>query len=139
MAMEAEPAAARSTEEPMSQVAAEVVGAAADAPVASTETPVALETTASSEAPKEERPELQKKTYKWTTKEEAKQAFKELLKEKGVSSNSSWEQAMKMIINDPRYRKAEQMFSDQEVWSCVPERDRLEIYEDVLFYLAKKE
>uniref|UniRef100_A0A8C5D3U7 PRP40 pre-mRNA processing factor 40 homolog A n=1 Tax=Gadus morhua TaxID=8049 RepID=A0A8C5D3U7_GADMO len=146
------------------------------------------------EAPKEERPELQKKTYKWNTKEEAKQAFKELLKEKGVSSNSSWEQAMKMIINDPRYsalpklsekkqafnaykvqtekeekeearikykesketyqrflenhdkmtsttryKKAEQMFSDQEVWSCVPERDRLEIYEDVLFYLAKKE
>lgn len=31
---------------------------------------------------KEERPELQKKTYKWNTKEEAKQAFKELLKEK---------------------------------------------------------
>ena len=36
----------------------------------------------SAEAPKEERPELQKKTYKWNTKEEAKQAFKELLKEK---------------------------------------------------------
>lgn len=34
------------------------------------------------ETPKEERPELQKKTYKWNTKEEAKQAFKELLKEK---------------------------------------------------------
>uniref|UniRef100_A0AAQ4S195 Pre-mRNA-processing factor 40 homolog A n=1 Tax=Gasterosteus aculeatus aculeatus TaxID=481459 RepID=A0AAQ4S195_GASAC len=135
-----------------------------------------------------------KKTYKWNTKEEAKQAFKELLKEKGVSSNSSWEQAMKMIINDPRYsalpklsekkqafnaykvqtekeekeearikykesketfqrflenhekmtsttryKKAEQMFNELEVWSCVPERDRLEIYEDVLFYLAKKE
>ncbi|KAG7275716.1 LOW QUALITY PROTEIN: hypothetical protein CRUP_011343 [Coryphaenoides rupestris] len=78
MAMEAEPAVVRSTEEPMSLVAA-------------------------TEVPKEERPELQKKTYKWTTKEEAKQAFKELLKEKGVSSNSSWEQAMKMIINDPRY------------------------------------
>uniref|UniRef100_A0A674PLR8 Pre-mRNA-processing factor 40 homolog A n=1 Tax=Takifugu rubripes TaxID=31033 RepID=A0A674PLR8_TAKRU len=144
--------------------------------------------------PKEERPELQKKTYKWNTKEEAKQAFKELLKEKGVSSNSSWEQAMKLIINDPRYsalpklsekkqafnaykvqtekeekeearikykesketfqrflenhekmtsttryKKAEQMFAEVEVWSCVPERDRLEIYEDVLFYLAKKE
>uniref|UniRef100_A0A8C5B5I6 PRP40 pre-mRNA processing factor 40 homolog A n=1 Tax=Gadus morhua TaxID=8049 RepID=A0A8C5B5I6_GADMO len=186
---------------------------ATDAPVASAEAPVAVETAASggalswwwmfdshlvfssnAEAPKEERPELQKKTYKWNTKEEAKQAFKELLKEKGVSSNSSWEQAMKMIINDPRYsalpklsekkqafnaykvqtekeekeearikykesketyqrflenhdkmtsttryKKAEQMFSDQEVWSCVPERDRLEIYEDVLFYLAKKE
>lgn len=34
------------------------------------------------EVVKEERPELQKKTYKWNTKEEAKQAFKELLKEK---------------------------------------------------------
>uniref|UniRef100_A0A8C7MKH2 Pre-mRNA-processing factor 40 homolog A n=1 Tax=Oncorhynchus kisutch TaxID=8019 RepID=A0A8C7MKH2_ONCKI len=146
------------------------------------------------DASKEERPELVKKTYKWNTKEEAKQAFKELLKEKGVSSNASWEQAMKMIINDPRYsalpklsekkqafnaykvqtekeekeetrikykesketyqrflenhekmtsttryKKAEQMFAELDVWSTVPERDRLEIYEDVLFYLAKKE
>ncbi|KAJ8384819.1 hypothetical protein AAFF_G00198060 [Aldrovandia affinis] len=31
------------------------------------------------------------------------------------------------------------MFAEMEVWSIVPERDRLEIYEDVLFYLAKKE
>uniref|UniRef100_A0A665W654 Pre-mRNA-processing factor 40 homolog A n=1 Tax=Echeneis naucrates TaxID=173247 RepID=A0A665W654_ECHNA len=167
---------------------------AAEAPVTSSESSAATETTASVEVAKEERPELQKKTYKWNTKEEAKQAFKELLKEKGVSSNSSWEQAMKMIINDPRYsalpklsekkqafnaykvqtekeekeearikykesketfqrflenhekmtsttryKKAEQMFGELEVWSCVPERDRLEIYEDVLFYLAKKE
>uniref|UniRef100_A0AAX7SLH6 Pre-mRNA-processing factor 40 homolog A n=1 Tax=Astatotilapia calliptera TaxID=8154 RepID=A0AAX7SLH6_ASTCA len=166
----------------------------ADAPVASSETSAATEAVASVEVVKEERPELQKKTYKWNTKEEAKQAFKELLKEKGVSSNSSWEQAMKLIINDPRYsalpklsekkqafnaykvqtekeekeearikykesketfqrflenhekmtsttryKKAEQMFGELEVWSCVPERDRLEIYEDVLFYLAKKE
>lgn len=41
------------------------------------------------EVPKEERPELQKKTYKWNTKEEAKQAFKELLKEK-VSQPVKW-------------------------------------------------
>uniref|UniRef100_A0A8C7HPB9 Pre-mRNA-processing factor 40 homolog A n=1 Tax=Oncorhynchus kisutch TaxID=8019 RepID=A0A8C7HPB9_ONCKI len=159
-------------------------------------TPESLETesTDSNDASKEERPELVKKTYKWNTKEEAKQAFKELLKEKGVSSNASWEQAMKMIINDPRYsalpklsekkqafnaykvqtekeekeetrikykesketyqrflenhekmtsttryKKAEQMFAELDVWSTVPERDRLEIYEDVLFYLAKKE
>ncbi|XP_041118014.1 LOW QUALITY PROTEIN: pre-mRNA-processing factor 40 homolog A-like [Polyodon spathula] len=149
---------------------------------------------ASDPVKKEERPELVKKVYKWNTKEEAKQAFKELLKEKGVSSNASWEQAMKMIINDPRYsalpklsekkqafnaykvqtekeekeearikykeaketyqryleshekmtsttryKKAEQMFGEMEVWTAVPERDRLEIYEDVLFYLAKKE
>uniref|UniRef100_A0A8C4DMJ9 Pre-mRNA-processing factor 40 homolog A n=1 Tax=Dicentrarchus labrax TaxID=13489 RepID=A0A8C4DMJ9_DICLA len=191
--MEAETATAVS-EEHLSQAAvhhtAEVK--TADAPVASSETTSSFPL--SIEVPKEERPELQKKTYKWNTKEEAKQAFKELLKEKGVSSNSSWEQAMKMIINDPRYsalpklsekkqafnaykvqtekeekeearikykesketfqrflenhekmtsttryKKAEQMFGELEVWSCVPERDRLEIYEDVLFYLAKKE
>ncbi|XP_064408512.1 pre-mRNA-processing factor 40 homolog B isoform X1 [Latimeria chalumnae] len=142
----------------------------------------------------EEKKEPEKKTYSWSTKEEAKQAFKELLKEKSVPSNASWEQAMKMIINDPRYsalpklsekkqafnaykaqrekeekeearlkakeakeklqrfleqhekmtsstryRKAEQMFGEQEVWSIVPERDRKEIYDDVLFFLAKKE
>ncbi|XP_076018019.1 pre-mRNA-processing factor 40 homolog A isoform X1 [Genypterus blacodes] len=166
----------------------------ADTPVAAAENSAPVETTVSIEVVKEERPELQKITYKWNTKEEAKQAFKELLKEKGVSSNSSWEQAMKMIINDPRYsalpklsekkqafnaykvqtekeekeearikykesketfqrflenhdkmtsttryKKAEQMFNELEVWSCVPERDRQEIYEDVLFYLSKKE
>uniref|UniRef100_A0A8B9LDM2 Pre-mRNA-processing factor 40 homolog A n=1 Tax=Astyanax mexicanus TaxID=7994 RepID=A0A8B9LDM2_ASTMX len=165
-----------------------------DATMTSTEDTPVIETPASNDSSKEERPELVKKVYKWNTKEEAKQAFKELLKEKGVSSNASWEQAMKLIINDPRYsalpklsekkqafnaykvqtekeekeearikykesketfqrflenhekmtsttryKKAEQMFGDQEVWSCVPERDRLEIYEDVLFYLAKKE
>ncbi|TFK02934.1 Pre-mRNA-processing factor 40-like protein B [Platysternon megacephalum] len=130
----------------------------------------------------------------WSTKDEAKLAFKELLKDKGVPSNTSWELAMKMIVDDPRYsalpklsekkqafnaykaqrekeekeearlrakeakeelqrfleqhermssitryRKAEQMFGEQEVWALVPERDRKEIYDDVLFFLAKKE
>uniref|UniRef100_A0A670YIM9 Pre-mRNA-processing factor 40 homolog A n=1 Tax=Pseudonaja textilis TaxID=8673 RepID=A0A670YIM9_PSETE len=146
--------------------------------------------------PKKEEEEAQpvKKTYTWNTKEEAKQAFKELLKEKRVPSIASWEQAMKMIINDPRYsalaklsekkqafnvykvqtekeekeearlkykeakesfqrflenhekmtsttryKKAEQMFGELEVWNAISERDRLEIYEDVLFFLAKKE
>ncbi|KAG9471792.1 pre-mRNA-processing factor 40 homolog A isoform X2 [Eleutherodactylus coqui] len=147
---------------------------------------------ASIEEPEEEK--APKKTYTWNTKEEAKQAFKELLKEKRVPSNASWEQAMKMIINDPRYsalaklsekkqafnaykvqtekeekeearlkykeakeafqrflenhdkmtsttryKKAEQMFTELDVWNGISERDRLEIYEDVLFYLAKKE
>uniref|UniRef100_A0A669EMQ7 Pre-mRNA-processing factor 40 homolog A n=1 Tax=Oreochromis niloticus TaxID=8128 RepID=A0A669EMQ7_ORENI len=140
---------------------------------------------------------LDGKTYYYNT--ETKQSTWEKPDElkspaEGVSSNSSWEQAMKLIINDPRYsalpklsekkqafnaykvqtekeekeearikykesketfqrflenhekmtsttryKKAEQMFGELEVWSCVPERDRLEIYEDVLFYLAKKE
>ncbi|CAI5765166.1 pre-mRNA-processing factor 40 homolog B isoform X1 [Podarcis lilfordi] len=130
----------------------------------------------------------------WSNKEEAKQAFKELLKDKGVPASASWEQAMKLISSDPRfsalpklsekkqafnaykaqrdkeekeearlrakeakeelqrfleqhskmssitrYRKAEQMFGELEVWAVVPERDRKEIYDDVLFFLAKKE
>ncbi|KAK6292662.1 hypothetical protein J4Q44_G00372470 [Coregonus suidteri] len=182
------------SEEQMSQVPMHVAEVSADTPVNSTEDAAVMEASASNDASKDERPELVKKTYKWNTKEEAKQAFKELLKEKGVSSNASWEQAMKMIINDPRYsalpklsekkqafnaykvqtekeekeearlkykesketyqrflenhekmtsttryKKAEQMFAELDVWSTVPERDRLEIYEDVLFYLAKKE
>uniref|UniRef100_A0A8C2IBE5 Pre-mRNA-processing factor 40 homolog A n=1 Tax=Cyprinus carpio TaxID=7962 RepID=A0A8C2IBE5_CYPCA len=182
------------TEEQPSHVPAQVAEVSSDVTVNSTEEAPSVETQPSNDVSKEERPELVKKVYKWNTKEEAKQAFKELLKEKGVSSNASWEQAMKLIINDPRYsalpklsekkqafnaykvqtekeekeearikykesketfqrflenhekmtsttryKKAEQMFGDQEVWSCVPERDRQEIYEDVLFYLAKKE
>uniref|UniRef100_A0A671R015 Pre-mRNA-processing factor 40 homolog A-like n=1 Tax=Sinocyclocheilus anshuiensis TaxID=1608454 RepID=A0A671R015_9TELE len=182
------------TEEQPSHVPAPVAEVSSDVTVNSTEETPSVETQPSNDVSKEERPELVKKVYKWNTKEEAKQAFKELLKEKGVSSNASWEQAMKLIINDPRYsalpklsekkqafnaykvqtekeekeearikykesketfqrflenhekmtsttryKKAEQMFGDQEVWSCVPERDRQEIYEDVLFYLAKKE
>ncbi|XP_006888191.1 PREDICTED: pre-mRNA-processing factor 40 homolog A-like, partial [Elephantulus edwardii] len=146
--------------------------------------------------PKKEEEESQppKKTYTWKTKEEAKQAFKELLKEKRVPSSASWEKAMKMIIHDPRYRalakfsekkqafnaykvqtekeekeearskykeakesfqrflenhekmasttryqKAEQMFGEMDVWKAISERDRLEIYKDVLFFLSKKE
>ncbi|CAM9600346.1 unnamed protein product [Lampetra fluviatilis] len=136
----------------------------------------------------------EKKVYTWNTKEEARQAFKDLLKDKKVPASASWEQAMKMIINDPRYsalpklsekkqaynayktqrdkeekeearlkakeakdrlqrfletheklnsyvkyRKAEQMFGSMEVWNNVQERDRNEIYEDVIFFLAKKE
>ncbi|KAK9969765.1 hypothetical protein ABG768_027913 [Culter alburnus] len=182
------------SEEQPAHVPTQVAEISSDVMVNSTEETPSVETQPSNDVSKEERPELVKKVYKWNTKEEAKQAFKELLKEKGVSSNASWEQAMKLIINDPRYsalpklsekkqafnaykvqtekeekeearikykesketfqrflenhekmtsttryKKAEQMFGDQEVWSCVPERDRLEIYEDVLFYLAKKE
>lgn len=39
----------------------------------------------------------------YETKEEAKAAFKQLLKDKGVPSTASWEQAMKQISADKRY------------------------------------
>ncbi|KAI0990473.1 hypothetical protein GJ496_005479 [Pomphorhynchus laevis] len=38
-----------------------------------------------------------------------------------------------------RYRKAEQMFSHLQIWKNVPERDRRELFEDVVFFLEKKE
>ncbi|NXC71974.1 PR40A factor, partial [Anhinga anhinga] len=117
-----------------------------------------------------------------------------LMSSQRVPSNASWEQAMKMIINDPRYsalaklsekkqafnaykvqtekeekeearskykeakesfqrflenhekmtsttryKKAEQMFGEMEVWNAISERDRLEIYFFFLFFLSKKE
>ena len=48
-----------------------------------------------------ERPSPAKKlTYR--THEEAKLAFKELLRDKKVPSNATWDQAMKLIVNDSR-------------------------------------
>ncbi|CAF3202727.1 unnamed protein product [Rotaria sp. Silwood2] len=130
----------------------------------------------------------------YASKKEAMDAFKELLREKNVLSNSTWEQALKSIGNDPRYaaikhinekkqtfnaykvarvkeekeaerlklkqikddfelylqncehmnstikyKKAEQLFAHLQVWSAVPERERRELYEDVVNYLEKKE
>ncbi|XP_071666761.1 pre-mRNA-processing factor 40 homolog A isoform X2 [Patagioenas fasciata] len=206
-APEAESAAAASgTEtEATGTAAAEEPGQAASAPTAQEQSGEAAagaaddsskQEASADAASKKEDDDAQpvKKTYTWNTKEEAKQAFKELLKEKRVPSNASWEQAMKMIINDPRYsalaklsekkqafnaykvqtekeekeearskykeakesfqrflenhekmtsttryKKAEQMFGEMEVWNAISERDRLEIYEDVLFFLSKKE
>jgi pre-mRNA-processing factor 40 len=130
----------------------------------------------------------------YASKKEAMDAFKELLREKNVPSNSSWEQALKLFGSDPRYaaikhinekkqtfnaykvarikeekeaerlklkqikddfelylqncehmnstikyKKAEQLFGHLQVWSAVPERERRELYEDVVNYLEKKE
>lgn len=137
---------------------------------------------------------VEKKEYVYETKEEAKQAFKELLREKEVPSNSSWDNAMRMIVNDPRYgalkkmnekkqafneyktkraneekeeqrakakkaredlrsfleshkkmhssvrwRRACEMFDSDPMWEAVHERDRKDVFEDVVFFLAKKE
>ncbi|XP_020294211.1 pre-mRNA-processing factor 40 homolog A isoform X1 [Pseudomyrmex gracilis] len=127
-------------------------------------------------------------------KKEAVEAFKELLREKEVPSNATWEQAVKLIQNDPRYPqlkkfsdrksifnsykmqklkeereqerlrlkkakedleqfllesdrmtsttkyyKCEEMFGNLEVWRAVGDSDRRDIYEDVIFNLAKRE
>ncbi|GIY03025.1 pre-mRNA-processing factor 40 homolog B [Caerostris darwini] len=118
----------------------------------------------------------------------------ELLRDKNVPSNATWEQALKLIVNDSRYgtlkklnekkqafnayktqrskeekeeqrlrakrnkeelevflqncdkmhsslryRKAQEIFGDLEVWRAVPDRDRKEVYDDVVFFVAKRE
>lgn len=37
------------------------------------------------------------------------------------------------------YRKAETLFEHEDTWTSVPERERKDVYEDVIFFLAKKE
>ncbi|GAB6030459.1 hypothetical protein CHUAL_007326 [Chamberlinius hualienensis] len=135
-----------------------------------------------------------KTQFVFKDKKEAIEAFKDLLKEKNVPSTATWEQALKIIVNDPRYgtlkklserkqafntyktqkareekeeqrlkakkakedleqflqnnpkmnsqtryRKAEIMFSDEDLWKAVPDRERRDLFEDVLFFLVKKE
>ncbi|XP_062594928.1 pre-mRNA-processing factor 40 homolog B-like [Saccostrea cucullata] len=142
----------------------------------------------------EEKPKKEVVPLVFKNKKEAMEAFKSLLKEKGVSSNASWEQALKLIVNDPRYGalrqlnerkqafneyktkrakeekeeqrlrakhakedlehfllhaekmnssvkywKADDLFGDQDVWRRVDDRDRREIFDDVVHMLAKKE
>ncbi|XP_023018687.1 pre-mRNA processing factor 40 isoform X2 [Leptinotarsa decemlineata] len=127
-------------------------------------------------------------------KKEAMEAFKELLKDKNVPSNATWEQCVKIISNDPRYEtfkrlnekkqvfnayktqkqkdekeeqrlkskkykeqleefllktdlitsntkyyRCDEIFSTMEIWSNVADSDRRDIYEDVMFTLAKRE
>ncbi|XP_013187253.1 pre-mRNA-processing factor 40 homolog A [Amyelois transitella] len=127
-------------------------------------------------------------------KKEAIEAFKELLKDRNVPSNATWEQCVKIISKDPRYAtfkklnekkqafnayktqklkdereeqrlktkknrenleefllscdrvtsitkyyKCEEMFSNLEIWRCVPESDRRDIFEDCIFTITKRE
>lgn len=38
-----------------------------------------------------------------------------------------------------RYRKADQIFKDEPIWTAVPDADRREIYKDTMIYLERKE
>ncbi|GFO50262.1 pre-mRNA-processing factor 40-like protein a [Plakobranchus ocellatus] len=141
---------------------------------------------------KEEAPK--KEVYVFKNKKEAIEAFKCLLKEKEVPSNVTWENAMKLIINDPRYGalkhlnekkqafneyktqrakeekdeqrlrakqakedleqflinnekmnssirywKADTIFGEEEAWKAVSERDRRDLFDDVVHLIAKRE
>lgn len=57
----------------------------------------------SDEEPVKEKEESDQEEVVYETKEDAKTAFKNLLRDKGVASTSTWEQAMKLISSDKRY------------------------------------
>ncbi|CAC5405724.1 PRPF40 [Mytilus coruscus] len=153
------------------------------------------DTAESSSESEEEKPvKKEQAPLVFKNKKEAMEAFKNLLRDKGVSSTASWEQALKVIVNDPRYGalkqlnerkqafneyktkrareekeeqrlrakqnkedleqfllscdkmnsnikywKADDMFGHLDVWANVPDRDRRDLFDDVIHMLAKRE
>merc|ERR1712110_165938 len=65
----------------------------------------------------------------YETKEEAKIAFKQLLRDKQVPANATWEVAMKLIINDVRYKalpklsEKKQTFNEYKTQRGVEEKE----------------
>jgi pre-mRNA-processing factor 40 len=51
-------------------------------------------------------------------KKEAIEAFKELLRERDVPSNATWEQAVKMIQNDPRYPQMKKLNERKQAFNA---------------------
>ncbi|KAG7306274.1 hypothetical protein JYU34_008874 [Plutella xylostella] len=151
--------------------------------------PIAVDDIAVPPQPGDDQPETQYKD-----KKEAIEAFKELLRDKNVSSNATWEQCVKVISKDARYAafkklnekkqafnayktqklkdereeqrlkikknresleefllscervtsltkyyKCDEMFTNLEIWRCVPESDRRDIFEDCIFTITKRE
>ena len=45
----------------------------------------------------------------------------------------------KKMHSSVRWRRAGELFQDEPVWEAVHERDRKDVFEDVVFFLAKKE
>ncbi|XP_050419250.1 pre-mRNA-processing factor 40 homolog A [Patella vulgata] len=158
------------------------------------EIPNKIEIPDSSSESEEEEPPKKEAPLVFKNKKEAIEAFKSLLKEREVPSTVPWEQAMKQIINDPRYGalkhlnekkqafneyktqrakeekeeqrlrakqakedlekflltsdkinssikywKADNIFGDEEIWRTVSDRDRRDLFDDVVHLLAKRE
>ncbi|KAK8405465.1 hypothetical protein O3P69_001796 [Scylla paramamosain] len=84
---------------------------------------------------------------------EKKQAFnaykvqraKEEKEEQRLRAKKAKEDLEQFLLNNERmnssikYYRCHEMFQHLEMWKCVPEAERREVYEDVVFNLAKKE
>eukprot|EP00053_Salpingoeca_punica_P026897 m.22133 g.22133 ORF g.22133 m.22133 type:complete len:693 (+) comp9164_c0_seq1:60-2138(+) len=53
----------------------------------------------------------------YATKEEAKQAFQQLLLEKGVRSNWQWDKAMRTVASDPRFNALRRLNEKKQVFN----------------------
>ena len=48
-------------------------------------------------------------------------------------------EAHKKMHSGVRWRRASEMFENLPVWDSVPERERKDVFDDVIFYLGKRE
>lgn len=63
-------------------------------------------------------------------KKEMAEAFRSLLKEKDIPSNASWEQAVKLICNDPRYPQLKHFSDKKQVFNAYKTQRRKEEAEE---------
>jgi len=76
--------------------------------------------------------------YKTQRGKEEKEEERVRAKENKEKLQSYLEKHSKMSSRTS-YRTAEKLFIDSPIWRAVPDRDKKEIFEDVIFFLAKKE
>ena len=81
------------------------------------------------------KPTIKPVTY--ATKEEAKAAFIELLTEKNISTDLSWEATMQRIIDDPRYKALNSLSERKETFFEYVEKQKKE-EERIQKEIAKK-
>lgn len=78
--------------------------------------------------------------FMYSTKEEAKDAFKELLTSKGVGSDWSWENAMRLIINDRRYKALKSLGEKKQCFNeYLQQRKKFEKEEERMKIKKSKE
>lgn len=73
------------------------------------------------------------------------QKLKDEREEQRLKAKQSKENLEKFLMSTDKmnstvkYYKCEEIFSNMEVWKCVPEQDRHDIYDDCIFNLIKRE
>lgn len=77
-------------------------------------------------------------TYKQQKANEEKEQHRERAKEDREKLRIYLEEHPRMHSH-VRYRKACDMFESDKIWNAVPERERKDLFQDVLHYLAGRE